>query len=85
MSSVSGTGTRKDAVPAAGRPILAGGAVVTREHPLRGAEVVIVHRKRYEDWTLPKGKLETGESLPACAVREVWEETGVTIRLGVLR
>jgi 8-oxo-dGTP diphosphatase len=80
---VSGTGTRNEAVPAARRAILAGGAVVTREHPLRGTEVVIIHRKRYDDWTLPKGKLDIGESLPACAVREVWEETGVTIRLSV--
>jgi len=44
---------------------------------------VIVHRKRYDDWTLPKGKVEAGESVPVCAVREVHEETGVTIRLGV--
>jgi 8-oxo-dGTP pyrophosphatase MutT (NUDIX family)/phosphohistidine phosphatase SixA len=64
------------------RPILAAGAVVTREHPTRGTEVVLIHRKRYDDWTLPKGKLEAGESLPACAVREVREETGATIRLG---
>jgi 8-oxo-(d)GTP phosphatase len=75
--------SQRDAVPSARRPILAGGAVVTREHSLRGTEVVIIHRKRYDDWTLPKGKLEAGESLPACAVREVCEETGVTIRLGV--
>jgi 8-oxo-dGTP pyrophosphatase MutT (NUDIX family)/phosphohistidine phosphatase SixA len=65
------------------KPILAAGAVVTRAHPTRGTEVVLVHRKRYDDWTLPKGKLEAGESLPACAVREVLEETGVTIRLSV--
>ena len=64
------------------RPILAAGAVVTRQHPTRGTEVVLIHRKRYDDWTLPKGKLEAGESLPACAVREVQEETGVTVRLG---
>ncbi len=65
------------------KPILAGGAVVTREHPTRGSEVLIIHRKRYDDWTLPKGKTEAGESIPASAVREVREETGVTIRLGV--
>jgi 8-oxo-dGTP diphosphatase len=63
------------------RPILAGGAVVTREDPRRGTEVVIIHRKRYNDWTLPKGKVEAGEPVPVCAVREVHEETGVTIRL----
>jgi 8-oxo-dGTP pyrophosphatase MutT (NUDIX family)/phosphohistidine phosphatase SixA len=61
--------------------ILAGGAVVTREHPVRGTEVVIVHRKRYDDWSLPKGKTMAGESIPAATVREVWEETGVRIRL----
>ena len=81
MASMSATGTRGVGIP--GRPILAGGAVVTREHSLRGTEVVIVHRKRYDDWTLPKGKVEAGESVPVCAVREVHEETGVTIRLGV--
>lgn len=64
------------------REILAGGAVVTREHPVRGTEVVIIHRKRYDDWTLPKGKAQAGESIPAAAVREVWEETGARIRLG---
>ncbi len=64
------------------RAVLAAGAVVTREHPTRGTEVVIIHRKRYDDWSLPKGKVEAGESLPACAVREVQEETGVTVRLG---
>ena len=64
------------------KPVLAGGAVVTRLDPIRGTEVLLIHRKRYNDWTLPKGKVEPGESLPACAVREVAEETGVTIRLG---
>ena len=83
MPSVSPSRIRSNAVPSPGRPILAGGAVVTREDQLRGTEVLIIHRMRYEDWTLPKGKLEVGESVPACAVREVQEETGVTIRLSV--
>jgi 8-oxo-dGTP diphosphatase len=70
------------AARAQSKAVLAAGAVVTRQHPTRGTEVVIIHRKRYEDWSLPKGKLEAGESLPACAVREVLEETGVSVRLG---
>ena len=57
--------------------------MITREDPLRGTEVVLVHRREYNDWSLPKGKLDNGESMPACAVREVAEETGITIRLGV--
>ena len=83
MTSVGTTSTRKNGVRSPSRPVLAGGAVVTREHPERGTEVVIIHRKRYDDWTLPKGKAEASEPVPACAVREVHEETGVTIRLSV--
>jgi 8-oxo-dGTP pyrophosphatase MutT (NUDIX family)/phosphohistidine phosphatase SixA len=83
VTSVSTARSQKDAAPNSRRPILAAGAVLTREDPIQGTEVVIIHRKRYDDWTLPKGKLDVGESLPACAVREVQEETGVTIRLGV--
>lgn len=62
-------------------PVRAAGAVVLRpgEHALR---VALVHRDRYDDWTLPKGKL-TGDELPCeAAVREVAEETGLTIRIG---
>jgi 8-oxo-dGTP pyrophosphatase MutT (NUDIX family) len=83
VSSVGATSTSKNGVRSPSRPILAGGAVVTREHPVRGTEVVIIHRKRYNDWSLPKGKVEAGEPVPVCAVREVLEETGVTIRLSV--
>jgi 8-oxo-(d)GTP phosphatase len=81
VPSASPSSAGKQAAPAPDRPILAGGAVVTRENQLRSTEVLIIHRNRYDDWTLPKGKLEIGESVPACAVREVREETGVTIRL----
>lgn len=37
---------------------------------------VVVHRSRYDDWSLPKGKVDSGESLPTTAVREIAEETG---------
>lgn len=45
-------------------------------------KVLLVHRPGYDDWSLPKGKIHADESLPACAVRETLEETGVTVRLG---
>ena len=54
----------------------AAGGVVWREGPA-GTEVLLVHRPRYDDWTFPKGKLESGECLLECARREVREEAGV--------
>ena len=41
-----------------------------------------MHRPKYDDWTLPKGKLEPGEHVLAAAVREVAEETGLAVTLG---
>jgi 8-oxo-dGTP pyrophosphatase MutT (NUDIX family) len=46
------------------------------------ARILVVHRPRYDDWSLPKGKCNPGESDADCALREVWEETGLTCRLG---
>lgn len=60
-------------------PILCAGAVVTRP----GREVLVVHRPKYDDWSLPKGKLDPGEHEAAAAVREVREEAGVRVRLGI--
>lgn len=45
-------------------------------------EVALVHRRRYDDWSWPKGKLEAGETWPVAAVREVEEEAGFRVRLG---
>jgi 8-oxo-dGTP pyrophosphatase MutT (NUDIX family) len=45
-------------------------------------EVVLVHRRRYRDWTFPKGKAHPGESDEECALREVEEETGLRCELG---
>jgi len=56
--------------------IRAAGGVV-----LRDGEIVVVHRPKYDDWTLPKGKTEPGESDEECAIREVEEETGLRCEL----
>ena len=61
--------------------IRASGGVVVRDGAT-GPEVLIVHRPRYDDWSLPKGKREPGETDEQCAVREVEEETGFRCSLG---
>jgi 8-oxo-dGTP diphosphatase len=45
-------------------------------------EVAVIHRPRYDDWSLPKGKVDPGETEPVTAVREVAEETGYAAHLG---
>lgn len=63
--------------------IRAAGAVVWRPSSVtEQVEVAVVHRPRYDDWSLPKGKLDADETTPAAAVREVLEETGFSITLG---
>ena len=62
--------------------VLAAGALIWRLH--RGElQVLVIHRPRYDDWSFPKGKLDEDETLPECAVREIAEEVGLKIRLGV--
>jgi 8-oxo-dGTP diphosphatase len=64
------------------RGLIAAGAAVWRRSPLSNVEVAVVHRPRYDDWSLPKGKPHSGELLPITAVREVAEECGHTVTLG---
>jgi 8-oxo-(d)GTP phosphatase len=61
--------------------VRAGGGVVRRRGP-QGPEIALVHRPRYDDWTLPKGKADEGETDVASALREVREETGLQCELG---
>ena len=61
----------------------AGGVVWRRSGEIEPKiEIAVIHRPRYDDWSLPKGKLAPGESEIEGAVREVHEETGYRVRLG---
>lgn len=63
--------------------ITAAGTVVLRPVDGREPEVLLVHRPRYDDWSLPKGKINPDEYLAGCAVRETLEEAAVDVRLGM--
>ena len=69
-----------DADPA-NTAVLAAGAVLWRSCG-DSPEVAVIHRPRYDDWSLPKGKVDPGETEPVTAVREVYEETGYRSQLG---
>ena len=62
--------------------VRAAGGLVVRDGE-DGAQVLLVHRPRYDDWTFPKGKVDPGESDEDAAVREVEEETGYRCSLGL--
>lgn len=62
--------------------VRAGGGVVRRKTRNALTQYALVHRPRYDDWSLPKGKVDPGETDEEAALREVEEETGVRNTLG---
>ena len=71
------------AAAADGVVVQAAGGVIARPGRNGGVEIAVVHRPKYDDWSLPKGKLDPGESFEEAAIREVEEETG--LRCGLER
>ena len=63
-------------------PVLAAGAVIWKVTPKGKLRILVVHRTQHKDVSLPKGKLDPGETLPETAVREIAEETGLIVALG---
>lgn len=75
--------TTSDGVVPSAKPVLAAGAVLWRcGEGTSTPEVAVIHRPRYDDWSLPKGKVDPGETEPVAAVREICEETGYRAHLG---
>src|SRR5439155_26285037 len=62
--------------------VLAAGGVVARTADDGTHQIALIHRPKYDDWSLPKGKLLPGEAFEDAAVREVEEETGIRCALG---
>ncbi len=85
----AGRGAAGQPAPRTGRTILAAGAVLwlpgrekKKGKGLRRPRIAVIHRPKYDDWSLPKGKLDPGESMTQAALREVEEETGMRCVLG---
>ena len=78
------TQNSSDARRSGSRIVYAAGAVLWRptDSANPGVEIAVIHRPRYDDWSLPKGKVDPGETAPVAAVREVVEETGHHAKLG---
>lgn len=68
---------------AGGATVHAAGAVLWRPDAESGEpRIAVIHRPGYDDWSIPKGKLDRGETAPVAAVREILEETGQHAHLG---
>ena len=75
--------TQSSSGRSASKIVLAAGGVLWRPgYRESAAEIAVIHRPRYDDWSLPKGKVDPGETEPVTAVREVFEETGHHVRAG---
>jgi 8-oxo-dGTP pyrophosphatase MutT (NUDIX family) len=61
--------------------VKAAGGIVCRKGSSGETEIVVVHRPAYDDWTLPKGKVDPDETPEECALREVKEECGFRCEL----
>jgi len=60
--------------------VLAAGGVVWK-HTAREPKIAVIHRRKYNDWSLPKGKIKEGETFKDAAYREAREETSAWLRL----
>ena len=63
-------------------PVVAAGAILWRKEDDE-LRVLMIHRTRYNDWSWPKGKLDKDEQIAEAAIREIKEETGLKVALGV--
>jgi 8-oxo-dGTP diphosphatase len=63
-------------------PVIKAAGGILQRSTSRGDEVMVVYRKRHQDWTLPRGKVKDGESFQEAAMREVEDETGCSCRIG---